>query len=99
IELSGAQNRSEIREVNFQIYPKFEFWPNPAADVLNIRFYHQEINEYRLKVYDLQGRLMIEEAFQKGDQALLSLEKLSPGMYVLTAESAFGVWQEKFVNQ
>ncbi|MEM6348679.1 MAG: glycoside hydrolase family 9 protein, partial [Bacteroidota bacterium] len=47
IELSGAQNRSEIREVNFQIYPKFEFWPNPAADVLNIRFYHQEINEYR----------------------------------------------------
>lgn len=99
IELSGAQNRSEIREVNFQLYPKFEFWPNPVADQLNIRFYHQEIDHYRLKVYDLQGRLMLEEAFHKGDQPTLSLQSLSPGMYLLTAESPFGTWQEKFVKR
>lgn len=99
VEVSGAQNRSEIREVNFQIFPRFELWPNPAGEMLNVRFFHRQVEDYRLEIYDLQGRLMQSQAFAKGDEAQLDLSTLSPGMYLLNAQSPQGRWQEKFIKQ
>jgi len=73
--LSAVNERQEI---------SFELYPVPSSDLLNIRF--KETGDYRLRLYDIQGRL-IQERISRGDALEeLDVNLLGTGGYYLQVE-------------
>lgn len=57
-------------------------YPNPASDRLHLEV-SEEWNAYRYQLYDLNGRVVLEnESFQVQDQ-LLNIDQFARGMYIL----------------
>jgi hypothetical protein len=65
---------------------QFEVYPNPANDLLNINF--QDGLEGELKIYDMQGKLMVLENLAGSSQ--INIEVLSVGMYIVQIISKTG---------
>lgn len=68
-------------------------YPNPVVEVLNIRSSGIAID--RLKIYDLSGRLVLEN---ENVEHQINVSQLQQGVYVLEIETAVGVLREKLVK-
>lgn len=65
-------------------------YPNPASDVLNIRFYAASSNQLTLSIIDSRGRLVkqINQSVLSGDQTLqLEVGDLAQAVYTLRITS------------
>jgi len=69
-------------------------YPNPVSEVLNIKSSGISIED--LKVYDMNGRLVLESHSKDGQVNMSTLQK---GVYVLTVETSVGVLREKMVKK
>ena len=77
-------------------------YPNPANDALNISFDLAQAGNVGMMVYDLSGRLVINEQFQRdaGNQLIkLPLQELEVGTYILQLTSMDGKAVKRFVIQ
>lgn len=72
----------------------FTLFPNPASDHLVIET--REIPEL-IRVYDLSGRMVLEQTGNAAQQTRISLAGLTNGMYVLETRSGQHVQQQKFI--
>ena len=64
----------------------FQMYPNPANDLLTIKV--QDGLEGELKIYDMQGKLLMIENLLGSDQ--VSITDLSVGMYIVQIISKKG---------
>lgn len=65
----------------------FELYPKPATTQLHILLKQTHNEPIRLGLYDLNGRLVKEVAWEHSDYFTLEVGDLQPGMYVLKMQS------------
>jgi subtilisin-like proprotein convertase family protein len=66
--------------------PGLQVWPNPARDAVRVAFDSPPGSNYRIRLFDLQGRLLRERAGASVSAQVnesLSLADLAPGVYLL----------------
>ena len=74
-------NTTNIVELK-QVSP-IEFYPNPVNDHLYYKFNHLlEGEKCEIKIIDLSGKLVYEDALSSGNNAI-SLNHVNSGMYIL----------------
>ena len=71
-----------------------EIFPNPATDVLNIRF--QKNTEYQVLIMNSQGQKVLEST--ENGNSNLNIKNLNPGNYIVILTAENEVWQEKFMK-
>ncbi len=75
-------------------------FPNPAQNQLNIRFGANIPSEFGLKIYNLQGRLMIDKEFNTGSSTVsVPIDQLSAGLYFYEVTANGAVVRNKFVKE
>ncbi len=72
----------------------FRLIPNPAQREVNIQFERTAAQVNRLELYQLNGQVLQSHTNMPSS---LSLEGLSPGLYLLKVQSDNGVWVEKLI--
>jgi len=76
---------------------KFELYPNPAFDNINIKMPDKSsVSGINLSVYNLTGQLVLKnQAFYQG----INISRLSPGMYIMTIVTDKGqMYTSKFIK-
>ncbi|HOH84471.1 MAG TPA: T9SS type A sorting domain-containing protein, partial [Bacteroidales bacterium] len=76
-------NSSNLNEIP---HTEFSVSPNPAKDLLTLTFQNGQQEEYALKIFSVEGRLLFEKAFRlsPGQQnQVIDVSMLQPGFYLL----------------
>jgi hypothetical protein len=76
---------AEVAEFNQN---SLKIYPNPAVDVLNIESLQKTIGNANLKIYDLNGRLILNQAMNFDNKQQINISELSSGVYVLKIENS-----------
>jgi hypothetical protein len=78
---------------------KLKLWPNPALDYVQVSL--PDVNELitHVDIYDLQGRVVSQVSLQDFSGGKINIQQLMPGIYLLSATSAKGVYTQKLVVQ
>lgn len=71
-----------------------EIFPNPATDMLNIRF--QSKSEYQITILNSQGQKVLE--CTENGNSNLNIKNLNPGNYIVILNADGIVWQEKLLK-
>jgi hypothetical protein len=89
VDRNGAENLSEVIDLYFDETAGMQIvglYPNPAKDFVNLDTYVPKGGDYRVRIVDLYGKVLLDEIV--GMEAGLNthhfnLEKLSAGMYMV----------------
>lgn len=72
-------------------YFEFEIFPNPANEFIHLRFKHQDVtyNESNIEIYDLNGRVIIQENSNLNDNAqqTIKIDELTKGIYIIRLQA------------
>ncbi|MFK5878124.1 MAG: T9SS type A sorting domain-containing protein [Flavobacteriaceae bacterium] len=60
---------------------KFSIFPNPASNVVNIKFINTLGEDLTVTVYDIQGKLVLIEKISNSTEAQLDMSQLEGGFY------------------
>ena len=74
--------------------------PNPAKDLVSLRFNSNSASETFLQIIDITGKEVFAQSYtlQSGENTLvLNIENLSPGLYYLKLQNQTAVLNRKFV--
>lgn len=71
--------------------PEISIFPNPVQNFLHIQTY---INDFRVKVYDLNGKLVLIEQNQK----IIDFSSLKPNTYIVEVISEQSVFRSKLIK-
>ena len=82
----------DVRELEFS--NDAVIYPNPACDVLRIRMTQRDVDE--VSVCDVVGKSVKVDWTRKGDEILLNVNHLSPGIYIITYKAGQKSMQSKF---
>ncbi len=95
------QRQPEASQGNKQEDIFVDLYPNPTFDRVNLVFQLPEDQEYNLKIWDLMGRLRLEQS-AKGvageNQVVIDLQNLPAGMYIVSFECAGQQVQKRLVK-
>ena len=61
-------------------------YPNPANDLINIKFMTESIEEAIIRVYDITGKISLEDqnnTIEKNSIHQLNISSLNPGIYLI----------------
>lgn len=72
-------------------------WPNPASDMLNISDDQQAFTH--LQVYDLSGRMVMDQAMRSSSIHVVDVSYLDKGVYILRLRSESGLTAIAFVKE
>ena len=102
--LDDLKLKSQKHSSGISFNSKNEFgisaFPNPAQNQLNIRFNGNVPREFGLKIYNSEGRLMIEnESNTGGSTVTIPIEQLGPGLYFYEITSNGSEARNKFVKE
>ncbi len=90
---SNSDNCLTTSSVNVELQ-KPEIFPNPAEDVLNIRF--KDEGEYKLAIINHQGQVVYED-IEWGNSSI-NIKTFQSGNYIVKISGKENVWQEKFIK-
>jgi len=83
---------TSVKEISAKTF--LEIFPNPASELVTLRF--PFCNKATLRVSDLSGEILQEETLA-GDRFFLSLEKIPPGIYLVTLQGESRMIAQKLV--
>jgi PKD repeat protein len=72
-------------------------YPNPAKDLLYIKYDSQNIELEDIRIYNMQGKLVLQKKLESGDLLTVDVESLSAGFYQVVIKSEFGYLKEKLI--
>lgn len=87
---------------NFNKDLELNYWPNPAADYINISFDEATLGKDAIiKVYDLTGKQVITEKIsgKQGNAYQLDVSKLRQGTYIMNITSSNGSYNSKLIKK
>ena len=97
---AGQQIENKSLQDNEMKLAQFALYPNPAADMLYINFNLERHSDVSLKLYGMDGRMILSEelgAMPLGSHSHdLSLDSQDEGLYVLELNVGSKVYREKF---
>jgi len=67
---------------------QIKIYPNPVDDILNIENLSNSIGKANLKVFDLNGRMLINKSLDFSLNQSINLSQLQKGIYVLNIENS-----------
>jgi hypothetical protein len=74
-------------------FNSFQVYPNPIKDNLYIRFYVDNINDYTIQLFDINGRKTFDTRVSEighGQEFYISIGNLPRGLYLLKVRSIDG---------
>ncbi|MFZ1495906.1 MAG: proprotein convertase P-domain-containing protein, partial [Saprospiraceae bacterium] len=78
---------------------KFNIYPNPTSDIVQIRF-EQPISELTtIQLFDVNGRLLQSKKVDQGSFTTLSLENLTNGVYYLKISTSAWITSKRVILQ
>ena len=77
---------------------KFNIFPNPATDIVNITN-TDNIDVEQIDLYDLSGKKIKEERFNADDNIQLNIENLQSGIYLLQLQTNLGSAVKKLIKK
>ena len=78
VTVLGTASTNEIN--NF----KFEIYPNPVIDIVNLSFENNFEDMFKVEIYDALGRLSFtQNKFSTGNKLSLNISELERGIYIL----------------
>lgn len=84
-------------------YFDFDIFPNPANEIINIRFKHSEVsyNDAQIEIYDLNGKLILQEncTLHEQSQQSFNLLNLNNGLYIIRLHADGYQLFKKFIKQ
>jgi hypothetical protein len=80
------------------ITAKAVIYPNPARDKLNIDF-NQFYKETKLRIYDMQGKLIVSSDYLSTDKIQIDVEKFPAGIYSLHIAQDKEITNYKFLKE
>ncbi|WLD23628.1 T9SS type A sorting domain-containing protein [Flavobacterium dauae] len=84
--------------VNEQLAEKFNLYPNPASNVVNITN-NENMFVKEVAVYDTKGKLISTQNFNEQTEIQLNVENLASGTYMLHLQTAEGTAVKKLVKK
>lgn len=76
----------------------FSFSPNPATDLMTIQW-GENVSVNKIDIVDVSGRVVMSEAVNGGNNAVLKVSSLPAGVYSLMVTGANGQSVYRFVKQ
>jgi hypothetical protein len=73
------------------------FYPNPADTKLTVTVDSGSARDLKLGIYDITGKLIIQQLFRNVNRVTLDVSSFVPGMYILKSETGEGSETAKFV--
>src|SRR5690606_2898816 len=99
IKLSALQTLpSYILSTNEQLAAKFNLYPNPATNVVNITNSESRLVN-QVAVYDVTGKLISTQSFNEQTEIQLNIENLTSGTYLLHLQTNEGAAVKKLVKK
>jgi len=83
--------------INEQLAAKFNMYPNPATNVVNITN-SENMQVQQVTIYDISGKQLNTQTFNNETQIQLNVENLASGTYMLHVETAQGTAVKKLVK-
>ena len=90
-------DRTTIDSGGFGVYNKLSIYPNPSDHLLNIK-YSGELNQASLRIYNIQGAVMMNQKLNS-NHTTLDISDLSPGVYYLALNTGNKMIYNKIVKQ
>jgi PKD repeat protein len=72
-------------------------YPNPAKDVLYIQHDSQSFELENIRIYNMQGKLVLQKKLESKDVLKISLNSLNAGFYQVLIKSDYGYLKEKLI--
>jgi len=96
----AAQNKvpTENLAVNDQLAQKFNLFPNPATNVVNITN-NENMLVNQVTVYDIAGKELKNQTFTNENQVQLNVENLASGTYMLHLQTTAGMAVKKLIKK
>jgi len=98
IKLSAVPNRPTFANVNEWISSKFNVYPNPATNVVNITN-SENVLVNQITIYDVTGKQLSTQNYNNETQLQLNVENLASGIYMLHLETNQGIAVKKLVKK
>lgn len=84
-------------------YFDYDVFPNPANEMINIRFKYSEVsyNDALIEIYDLNGRLILQEncILHEQSQQSFNIQELNKGLYIIRLQADGFQLLKKFIKQ
>ena len=62
---------------------QLNIFPNPASDLLNLRFHSEFAEPIEIMLFDIHGKLLVQKKSQSNQLTQLSLDGFSEGLYLV----------------
>ena len=89
---------SSVLSVNHFLSEKFNLYPNPSSDVVNISNSENMVVN-KVDVYDVTGKLINTQEFSNEIEIQLNVETLNSGTYLLHIKTNEGIAVKKLVKK
>jgi hypothetical protein len=89
-----------IDDGNIEGLNDFEIYPNPANDILNLKFNSEETQSFLIKISDKLGKNVFEEnteLFNGSFTKKIDVSSFAKGMYIITLSSEKGILNKKII--
>ena len=98
IKLSAVPSLPVFANVNEWLSLKFNVYPNPADNIISITNTENVIVN-QVRVYDIAGKQLSTQNFNREEQIQLNVENLSRGTYIMHLETNQGVAVKRFIKK
>ncbi len=99
VRLTALKNvPPEVLSTSTILSEKFNLFPNPATDIVNIRNSENRIVN-KVDVYDVTGKLIDTQKFNNETEIQLNVEALNSGTYLLHLQTNEGIAVKKLVKK
>jgi hypothetical protein len=99
IPIADNSNKGNALSVTGEDKTLVKIYPNPVQSVLNIEFSGKNILKASINIYDVEGRLLINQSAQGNTQ--VNVRQLTPGTYLIKINDEKGglLYSGKVVKQ
>lgn len=98
IKISAIPNLPAFANVNEWISSKFNVYPNPATNVVNITN-SENMQVQQITIYDINGKQLSTQVFNNETEIQLNVENLPSGTYILHLETNQGMAVKKLIKK
>lgn len=90
-----------ISNIEYQFLNSFIIYPNPATDVINVKFQDSDFSKLSYSIIDLNGQTIISEQLLSGvnESVKLEISSLASGVYLLQIKNGSALYCKKVLIQ
>jgi hypothetical protein len=99
-DVSAEQKENSVHSIEVEDLSGLQLWPNPVSDAMYVSFTADKAREVNLRMTNVLGNTVIRHEMKSVEgynQAMLDVDQLPEGTYILFIESEDELYSRKFV--